>query len=95
MPPKAKSSKTSKPLAKKPAAKSKPVAKKAPARSKSVAKPAARKPSAKPAARKKKPATLLQSVKDSVQTGFGKVGAAVKSITPGALLPKSAKSKRR
>ena len=95
MPPKSKSPKTAKPLAKKPAAKSKPVAKKAPARSKTAAKPAVRKPSAKPGARRKKPATLLQTVKKTVQTGLDKVGAAVKSITPDALLPKSAKPKRR
>lgn len=84
-----------KPAVKKTAAKAKPAVKKAVAKAKAGARSVACKAPAKSPAQKKKPATLMQSVKAGVQAGLGSVGDLVKKVTPDALLPKSAKAKRK
>jgi hypothetical protein len=84
--------KTVKANARKAAAKVKPAVKKAVA--KSGAKPTAKKVSANTAKGKKKAAGLIQTVKQGVHTGIEKIGDLIKKVTPDALLPKSAKSKR-
>jgi hypothetical protein len=70
--------------------------KRTPAKGKAPAKPAARKKvTAKGSASRKKPKSILQTVKRTVQKGMKKVGDAVKNITPGALVAKSVKARRR
>ena len=81
--------------AKRTVAKSKVVAKKTVSQGKAAVKKAA--PKAKAAARKtaKKADGIMDSVKDSVASGLKSVGDFVKQVTPDALLPKSAKAKRK
>ena len=96
MPPKPKAAaKSVKAATKKPAAKAPPTPKKTVAKPKVAVKPTAKKTSVKPKTTKKKPAGVIQTVKQGVQTGIGAVGDLVKKVTPDVLLPKSAKSKRK
>lgn len=94
MPTKTKSTKAAKTPPKRVATKAKPASKK-PAAPKSRAKPAVKKVPAKTAATKRKSPSLMQSVQKGVRSGIESVGDLVKKVTPDALLPKSAKSKRR
>lgn len=96
MPTKTKSAtKAVKATAQRVATKVKPVVKKAVAKAQSTAKPAARKASAKIGTAKTKSTGLMQTVKKGVQAGIVSVSDLVKKVTPDALLPKSAKSKRK
>lgn len=96
-------SKTSKPKTtpksspKKAVAKVKPAVKKAATKvkTKTAAKPVAKKATPRTSVRKKKSAPLLQSVKESVQTGLHAVTDLVKKVTPDALLPHPAKARRK
>ncbi|HSI14587.1 MAG TPA: hypothetical protein VK961_21225 [Chthoniobacter sp.] len=94
---KTKSTRTAKPTASKVAAKTKAVAKKVTA--KPSAKVAAKRPTKKAAPRtkaaKKNSSGLMQSVKDGVQTGLHAVTDLVIKVTPDALLPRSAKAKKK
>ena len=81
--------------ARKTAAKAKPALKRAVSKAKSSAKPLVRKVSAKAKAGKKKATGFIQSVKDGVHSAMESAGDFVKKVTPDALLPDSAKSKRR
>lgn len=92
MPTKTKTTKAARATVKKTATKAKPAAQKAAAKSKSGATTAGKKA---PKSGKKKAAGLMQTVKHSVQVGIESVSDLVKKVTPGALMPKTAKTKRR
>ena len=94
---KTKSTRTAKTSASKVVARTKAVAKKV--TSKAGAKAAAKRPTKKAAPRakagKKNSSGLMQSVKDGVQTGLHAVTDLVIKVTPDALLPRSAKAKKK
>jgi len=73
------------------------VAKKATAatKAKATVKPATRKPVSRSKAKKKNVSGLMRSVKEGVQTGLHAVTDLVKKVTPDALLPRTAKPKRK
>ena len=75
-------------------AKVKPALRKAVAKAKSAAKPIAKKVAAKAKAGRKEATGFIQHVKDGVHAAMESVGDFVKKVTPDALLPDSAKSKR-
>lgn len=94
---KTKATRTAKATASKVVARTKSAAK---VTSKVAAKAPARRPARKAApprakAAKKNSSGLIQSVKDGVQTGLHAVTDLVKKVTPDALLPRSAKTKRK
>jgi hypothetical protein len=77
------------------AAKVKPVVRKAVAKAKTATKPVPKRASATPKSAKQKTSGLLDSVKHGVQSGLEAVGDLVKKITPAALQPGSARTKRK
>ncbi len=80
---------------KKTATKPKSATKKPAVKGRSGAKSATKKPTAKARTTKKRSPGLMQSVKKGVQAGIDSMGDLVKKVTPDALLPKSAKAKRK
>ena len=91
------SARTTKPSVGKVAKRTKTVARKAIAATKAKAalKPATRKPVSRSKAKKKNASGLMRSVKEGVQTGLHAVTDLVKKVTPDALLPRTAKPKRK
>jgi hypothetical protein len=88
--------KTVKSAARRREARVKPSLNRAVSKAKSSAKPVGKKGPAQARARKKKNATgFIQSVKDGVHSAMETAGDLVKRVTPDALLPDSAKAKRR
>lgn len=92
---KTKSTRTAKTTASKVSARAKSAAK---VTSKVAAKASAKRPAKKATPRakavRKNSSGLIQSVKDGVQTGLHAVTDLVKKVTPDALLPRSAKTKK-